>query len=104
MKDYPVSIARVERILAANTLATASITSLCDVIDDQDLQGILGRLSVINTRMGLLVACHDVQELREVGEMINPAIEERFFNASEEYLYQIDNFITRARGVQNVQA
>lgn len=104
MKDYPVSIARVEKILAANTQATASIIDLSGVIEDQDYQGILGRLSLINTRMGLIVSCHDIPDLRVVGEMIDPAIEERFFNASEEYLFQIDSFITRARGVQNVQA
>ncbi|WP_410951732.1 hypothetical protein [Pseudomonas sp. S1(2024)] len=104
MRNYPVSIVRVEKILTTNSRITAEVIDLAPHFDDESLQQILGRLSVISTRMSLLVSCHDIPELRCIDEMIDPAVEERFFKASEEFLYQIDHFILRVKGNRHAQA
>ena len=104
MRNYPVSIQRVEKILSTNSRITAEIIELTPHVDDESLEQILGRLSVISTRLSLLVSCHDIPELRCINEMIDPAIEERFFKASEEFLYQIDHFILRVKGNCHAQA
>lgn len=99
MTAFPVSIRRVEAILEANTQASAKIIQNSSLINDDDFKGILGRLSIINTRMGLLVSCHDVPELRDLDAMIDPQVEEHFFSASEEFIYQVNDFVRKAEVV-----
>jgi hypothetical protein len=104
MTAFPVSIRRVEAILEANTQASAKIIRMSSHIDDDDFKGILGRLSIINTRMGLLVSCHDVSELRDLDALIDPQVEANFFSASEEFIHQVNDFVRKVEVVEHGQA